>query len=108
MGHEATIFARVLSDNDIRKVVLYRENVLARYASVMAARQTGQYGPQAAQIQVRFDPESFRISSQRYERYFREIFPHSPASLTFASSMWNLAIRRAWLNWQASLVPDRR
>jgi hypothetical protein len=59
-SHHPAMFERIMADRGILKIVHYRANVLARYASHLAARMTGDFGRYASKPPVVFDPAEFR------------------------------------------------
>ena len=84
--HNDAVMAHVLEDTAIRKLVLYRENILASYSSVLIARETGLYmhhstdAEPVAQVKVRFDPHDFEAFHDRYAGWFRSVFRSIAAS----------------------------
>jgi hypothetical protein len=63
------MMAVVLKSRRIKKIVLKRENVLARYASALAARQAG-YGVNAAKPRVKFDPAQFEGFLEEHKAFY--------------------------------------
>lgn len=80
-GQFEDVLRTVMEDRTIRKVVLFRRNVLANYSSKLIANETGQYGlnskkvPRESRepIRVLFDAERFRVHRRKYERYYASV-----------------------------------
>ncbi|HLY04340.1 MAG TPA: hypothetical protein VKR31_01190 [Rhizomicrobium sp.] len=77
-GQYQDVLRAVLEDRTIRKVILFRRNVLANFSSKLIANETGQYGLNAQKapresrepIKVLFDAERFKVHRRKYERYY--------------------------------------
>jgi len=46
-GHDDSALERLVNDHAVRKILLYRRNLLAAYASALAAKKTGVWGARA-------------------------------------------------------------
>lgn len=78
-GHSPKVLEHVLAEESIRKIVLYRENVLAVHSSGMIARAAGRftYGQTAhvpPKLKVEFDPAAFTQFHDRYVSHYRRVF----------------------------------
>jgi len=58
-GHHPAMLEYILADRSVLKIVHYRTNILARYASNLAARKTGDFGKYATKPAVTFDAAEF-------------------------------------------------
>jgi hypothetical protein len=72
------ILRQLIADNDVRKVVLFRKNVLANYSSALAARDTGKWGVQEGHASpettlVHFDRDKFVGFHDRFIGYYRDV-----------------------------------
>ena len=72
------ILDQLLIDPSVRKVILFRTNLLANYASARAARGTGSWKQNAdnsdpAQKLVRFDEADFLKCSDKYVGFYRRV-----------------------------------
>jgi hypothetical protein len=63
--HNPPMLEHLMADRAIRKVVLFRANALARYASLMAAHETGEWSSGVRTL-VTFDAEEFLAGYDRY------------------------------------------
>lgn len=76
-GQQEFILDKLLVDPTIRKIVLFRNNVLANYASSISAKTTGRYsldrGGIAPQPEVVFDMVRFRAFHERYIGFYRRV-----------------------------------
>jgi hypothetical protein len=70
-GHSPEVLKQTLTDGLIRKIVLYRENLLAQFASVLEARARGEYAHSqkrpAAQLESR--PRFVASEFEKYCKY---------------------------------------
>ncbi len=78
-GQNDQVMEHVIRDPAIRKIVLYRDNVLAVYSSNLIANATGRFsgmdvGPQAMEVKVEFDPVGFAAFHDRYVRRGHHMF----------------------------------
>jgi hypothetical protein len=69
-NHNPKMLRSMLKDDSIRKVVLFRSNVLARYASAMAAKQTETWGANPDRPPVAFDADRFVKHAETYLAFF--------------------------------------
>lgn len=86
-GQQDDLLFRFIGSESIRKIVLYRRNVLANYASALSARETNQYsvesGGQRVETKVHFSIGQFVRFHNRYVGFYRAIldrlnsFPHN-------------------------------
>ncbi|HEX4861312.1 MAG TPA: hypothetical protein VFV07_08750, partial [Rhizomicrobium sp.] len=58
-GHHPAMLDDILADRGVLKIVHYRTNILARYASNLAARETGDFGKHGSKPPVAFDAAQF-------------------------------------------------
>jgi LPS sulfotransferase NodH len=69
---------KALEDRSLKKIVLFRENVLAVYASQLAAAQTGAWNPtQMAKTErpkVAFSREQFHAFREKYAAAYRNFY----------------------------------
>ena len=70
-----SILMRVINDSSVRKIVLIRTNVLANYASTLAARNTGRYAQRegderAGSQKVAFSEQDFVEFASTYLKYY--------------------------------------
>lgn len=77
--HDRNMMAKIVADRSIRKVVLYRKNVLANFSSRLIAREIGRYTFKAGDVRpkrplVRFDPSEFVAFHDKYVSFYRQIF----------------------------------
>jgi hypothetical protein len=63
--HNPPMLEHIMAERSIRKVVLFRANALARYASLMAAHETGEWSSGVRTL-VHFDAEEFLGQYDRY------------------------------------------
>jgi hypothetical protein len=71
-NHNPKMLRSMLKNDSIRNVVLFRGNVLARYASVMAAKQTETWGANPKRPLVTFNPDRFGKHAETYLTFFEE------------------------------------
>jgi hypothetical protein len=77
-GQSRAMFDAILNDPSIKKVVLFRRNVLANYSSKLIAAQSGEYALRGKNVDeqrpasstVPFDEDEFLRFSQKYNRYY--------------------------------------
>lgn len=78
-GQSELVFEAILRDHAIKKVVLFRRNVLANYSSKLIAAQSGEYAlrakaaadpVEAVNSVVPFDEHEFIRFSRKYNRYY--------------------------------------
>jgi hypothetical protein len=72
------VLDKLVNDRSVRKVVLYRRNVLANFASGLAAKDTGKWGTRKASgpevdHRVQFRPAHFTRFHERYVGFYRRI-----------------------------------
>ena len=73
------VLHRMIEDDAIRKIVLYRRNILAIFSSARVARKTGKYGIReesekiVATPKIKFDEEWFIKFHQKYTSFFRDV-----------------------------------
>ncbi|MGD0191540.1 MAG: hypothetical protein ABSD74_12435 [Rhizomicrobium sp.] len=71
------VLRRLIGDSEIRKVILFRKNVLANYSSALAARDTGKWGAQKAHGNetkpVYFERDRFMAFHDRFIGYYRDL-----------------------------------
>ncbi len=79
-SHHPAMFERILDDPAILKIVHYRANVLARYASNLAARMTGEFGRYATKPPVVFDAEEFAKYHDEQAAFYDEVLRRLAAS----------------------------
>jgi|HubBroStandDraft_6_1064221.scaffolds.fasta_scaffold115545_2 hypothetical protein len=77
-GENNEILGRIVADQNFRKVVLYRHNVLANFSSALVAGKTGKYDlkegeEMPATPKVRFDESKFERFEKRYTSFFRSV-----------------------------------
>lgn len=77
-GQNDRILDRVIHDHDVRKIVLFRRNVLARYASVLAAKSSGDWGGKASgripdPPKIRFNEAKFITFHDTYIAFYRVV-----------------------------------
>jgi LPS sulfotransferase NodH len=77
-GQNDEILNKLTGDTSVRKIVLFRRNVLANYSSMMIAKNTqtwdtvsGAEAPQPPKIQ--FDERKFTVFHNDYIRYYRHV-----------------------------------
>ena len=69
-GHHRDVLEAMLENDSIRKVVLFRANALARFASNLAAKETQTWGSNPERPPVEFDAKLFEQQTARYFRFF--------------------------------------
>ena len=85
-GHNDAILDFLLSDISVRKIVLYRRNLLANYSSFMIARQTKSHKQTSRDSvaeerpRVNFRARHFKRHCTRYLSYYRSVFERLNAS----------------------------
>lgn len=80
-GQNKAVFNTMLENTEIKKIVLFRRNILANYSSKLIAAENGRYqlGKRHARegLQdspaVRFDEKEFNNFCRRYNRYYDNI-----------------------------------
>jgi hypothetical protein len=80
-GQQKHVFERIIEDHSIKKIILFRRNVLANYSSRLIAGETGQYAlraKKAAQqtgerLLVPFDANEFMMFRRKYESYYASV-----------------------------------
>jgi LPS sulfotransferase NodH len=77
-GQHDKILDRLIVDHDLKKIVLYRRNVLANYASSLAAKHSGDWGGKpegrsAENPRVRFEGDKFTLFHDSYVAFYRDI-----------------------------------
>jgi hypothetical protein len=82
-GQSKKVFNAILQDDRIRKIVLFRRNVLANYSSRLIALQTGKYALRKHNVAletedapaplVEFNAEEFVNFRSRYEKYYASV-----------------------------------
>jgi hypothetical protein len=77
-GQDDRVLARLIVDSDIKKIVLYRRNVLACYASSLAAKRSGDWGGKAEgrlkeNPKVQFDEHKFTAFHDAYVEFYRDV-----------------------------------
>ena len=90
-GQNDQILEQVIADCSVKKIVLYRDNVLANFSSKLAANRTGRYSVKEGaelreQEKVRFIPDDFISFHNEYNRFYREVI----ASLNNATQSFHL------------------
>ena len=76
-GQHDAILDRLIGDHGVKKIVLYRRNVLANYASSLAAKRSGDWGGKAEgrsteTEKVRFDLEKFALFHDAYVAFYHD------------------------------------
>jgi hypothetical protein len=74
--HNNEILDELIADPNVRKIVLYRRNMLAVYSSSRIAQSIGQRilaKARDAQPLVQFEAEEFRNYCKRYARFYRDV-----------------------------------
>jgi LPS sulfotransferase NodH len=64
--HNPPVLEHIMENAAIRKIVLFRSNLLARYASLMSAHQAGEWRSGSDKPQVEFDGDEFSDHCRRY------------------------------------------
>jgi hypothetical protein len=77
-GQNDEMLEKIIADSSIRKVVLFRRNLLASHSSDLAARDTGKWGVRAGQEQletpkVLFAREGFAKYVTRHLEYYNSV-----------------------------------
>ena len=72
-NHHPKMLAHILADRTIAKIVHFRANVLARYASNLAARKSGNFGRVGHKPRVEFDEEEFIAYHNEHAVFFDEV-----------------------------------
>lgn len=72
-NHHPKMLTHILADRSIAKVVHLRTNVLARYASNLAARKSGNFGRVGDKPQVEFNEEEFVAYQNEHAIFFDEV-----------------------------------
>ncbi len=106
-NHHPKMLTHILADRNIAKIVHFRANVLARYASNLAARKSGNFGRVGEKPQVEFNEGRVRRLPQRTRRLLRR----SPAQAGCRrTALSRLALRRdqqPGLHSRTSEIPGR-
>jgi hypothetical protein len=72
-NHHPKALVHILADRNIAKIVHFRANVLARYASNLAARKSGNFGRVGDKPQVEFNEEEFVAYNNEHAAFFDEV-----------------------------------
>lgn len=77
-GQNNSILNRILKDTAIKKIVLFRKNVLANYASSLAAAASGKWGVRKSETppetpKVLFEKSDFVKFHDRYLQFYRNV-----------------------------------
>jgi hypothetical protein len=72
-SHNPSMFERILADRDIAKIVHSRDNGLARYASLRAARATSDFVGNAEKPPVEFKAKKFAEFHREHAMFFDDI-----------------------------------
>jgi len=80
-GQQKHVFDRIIEDHAIRKIILFRRNVLANYSSRLIAGETGQYAlnsrkasqQSGERLTVPFDADEFIFFRRKYESYYAAV-----------------------------------
>jgi hypothetical protein len=80
-GQQENVFSAIMDDRAIKKVVLFRRNVLANYSSRLIAKETGQYGLNSKKasretgerVKILFNADKFITHRNRYESYYASV-----------------------------------
>jgi len=72
-NHHPKALTHILADRNIAKIVHFRANVLARYASNLAARKSGNFGRVGDKPQVEFNEEEFVAYQNEHAIFFDEV-----------------------------------
>ena len=77
-GENDAVLGNLIADKAVRKVILYRRNVLANFSSALIAKETGQYGlrdgaAKVADSGVKFNSDHFIRFHDRYVGFFGRI-----------------------------------
>jgi hypothetical protein len=72
-NHHPKMLKMLLMNEAIAKIVLYRANVLARFASMLAAKSSKTWGPAPERPLVEFDAEQFTENMNEYVSYFKRV-----------------------------------
>jgi len=75
-GQDDAALTKLVSDSAVRKIVLYRTNVLANFSSDLAARAAGQWsirkgGERPQAVKVQFVEQEFRAFHDEYVSFYR-------------------------------------
>jgi LPS sulfotransferase NodH len=97
--HDPQMMAHILGDPAIRKIVLSRQNLLAQYASDVAALQTKEYGGKAEKPLVRFRGKRF----ERFIERTRGFYERTEETLRTSGQEY-LALRFDQINDAASIA----
>jgi len=71
-GHNDAFLETLIADNAVRKIVLWRSNLLASYSSSLIRGQKGAESSEPAQ--VRFDAAKFIAYGERHCAFYRRVF----------------------------------
>ncbi len=77
-GENDAILDQILADTNIRKIVLFRRNILASFSSALVARETGRYGQRDGKRhpdppKVKFSRKQFANFHDRYVTFFHKV-----------------------------------
>ena len=77
-GHHDSILEQLIDSRDVRKIVLYRRNVLANYSSKLLASASGKWDhrnnePVQEQRKVRFNAKQFVKFHNKYVEYYGRV-----------------------------------
>ena len=80
-GQSDAVFEEIFRDPSIKKIVLFRRNILANYSSKLIASQSGEYALRkkdadespAARSTVQFDENEFLRFGKKYNRYYDNV-----------------------------------
>lgn len=76
-GHSDDILEQLIRDTTVRKIVLFRRNILASYSSSLIAQKTGKHSLRSLptdQPVVKFNPKRFTAYVERYTGFYRSVF----------------------------------
>lgn len=71
-GHNDAFLETLIADNAVRKIVLWRSNLLASYSSSLIRGQKRAGPPEP--VRVRFDPAKFIAYGERHCAFYRKVF----------------------------------
>jgi hypothetical protein len=75
-SHNDVALEHVLSNTEIRKIILLRKNLLAVYSSALIAKETGNFhslGPRMLQAKIRFAGRDFRKFCAAHTDFYRRV-----------------------------------
>lgn len=78
-GQNDDVLRHLIETSEVKKIVLYRENVLANYASKLAARQTGKWGVRegagpSEPPKIDFHAKRFASFAEGYRAFYKSVF----------------------------------